>query len=63
MQVYVEKLGAILSEPSIPRVIIVRMEVPCCGGLTVIVNDAVAASGRSDLEVEEVTIGLNGDIR
>lgn len=59
---YAEKLGAILSEPSIPKVIIVRMEVPCCGGLTAIVDDAVRLSGREDLEVEEVTVRLNGDI-
>ena len=59
---YVEKLAAILSEPSIPKVIVVRMEVPCCGGLTSIVSSAVRASGRSDLQVEEVTVGLNGDI-
>lgn len=59
---YSEKLGAILSDPSIPKVIIVRMEVPCCGGLTSIVNDAARISGRSDLEVEEVTVRLNGDI-
>jgi NAD-dependent dihydropyrimidine dehydrogenase PreA subunit len=59
---YVEKLAAILSEPSIPKVIIVRMEVPCCGGLTMIVHEAVVRSGREDLEVQEVTVGLNGDI-
>jgi NAD-dependent dihydropyrimidine dehydrogenase PreA subunit len=60
---YVEKLGAILSEPSIPRVIVVRMEVPCCGGLTDLVGEAVGASGRSDLALDEVTVGLNGDIQ
>jgi ferredoxin len=58
---YAAKLGAILREPSIPKVIIVRMEVPCCGGLTQIVKEAAALSGRSDLIVEEVTIGVNGD--
>jgi ferredoxin len=59
---YAEKLGAILSDPSIPKVIIVRMEVPCCGGLTSIVQEAARLSGRTDLEVEEVTVRLNGDI-
>lgn len=59
---YVEKLAAILSEPSIPKVIIVRMEVPCCGGLTMIVREAAVASGRKDLEIEEVTVALNGDV-
>lgn len=59
---YAEKLGAILSEPSIPRVIVVRMEVPCCGGLTAIVEDAAGLSGRTDLVVEEVTLSLDGKV-
>lgn len=59
---YVEKLAAIFAEPSIPRVIVVRMEVPCCGELTVIVEQAARRSGRTDLHVDEVTVGLGGDI-
>jgi len=60
---YAEKLGAILAEPSIPKVIVVRMEVPCCGGLTAIVKEAVGLSGRTDLQVEEVVVGLGGEIK
>ncbi|HBA83591.1 MAG TPA: 4Fe-4S ferredoxin [Verrucomicrobia bacterium] len=59
---YAEKLAAILSEPSIPKVIVVRMEVPCCGGLTAIVRAAAASSGRNDLIVEETTVGIGGGI-
>ena len=59
---YAEKLGAIMQETSMPKVIIVRMEVPCCGGLTQIASMAHALSGRTDLVVEEVTVGLGGDI-
>ena len=58
---YVEKLAAVLQEPTIPRVTVVRMEVPCCGGLTRIVQDAARQSGRRDLAGEEATIGVNGD--
>lgn len=60
---YVEKLAAILKEPSIPKVIVVRMEVPCCGGLSMIVRQAVEMCGRPDLKAEEVVVGLDGDIR
>lgn len=60
---YVEKLAAILKEPSIPAVVVVRMEVPCCGGLTKIVQEAVRQSGRKDLRIEEVTLGLDGVIK
>ncbi len=59
---YVEKLAGIIKDTTIPKIIIVRMEVPCCGGLTRIVNEARELSGRSDLPVEEVTIGVGGDI-
>ena len=59
---YAEKLGAILQDATIPKVIVVRMEVPCCGGLTAIVKDAVGISGRTDLVAEEVTVSLSGDI-
>jgi hypothetical protein len=59
---YVEKLAAILQEPTIPSVTVVRMKVPCCMGLTAIVQRAAAASGRTDLEVKEVVVGLGGDV-
>ena len=59
---YAEKLSEILKEPTIPKVIVVRMEVPCCGGLTAIVQEAVGLSGRTDLAFEEVTVGLGGDV-
>ena len=59
---YAEKLGTILAEPSIPKAIVVRMEVPCCCGLSQIVREAAALSGRQDLVVEEVTVALDGEV-
>jgi Fe-S-cluster-containing hydrogenase component 2 len=59
---YVEKLAEILKNNGIPKVISVRMEVPCCGGLTAMVKQAAQLSGRTDLSVEEATIGLDGDL-
>lgn len=60
---YVEKLAGILKSNGIPKVIVVRMEVPCCGGLTRIVSEAALSSGRTDLIVEEAVIGLDGELR
>ncbi len=60
---YAEKLGAILSDPSIPAVIVVRMSVPCCGGLTAIAREAVELSGRTDLDFREVIIDVDGTIK
>jgi len=59
---YAEKLGEILKDSTIPKVIVVRMEVPCCGGITAITREAVELSGRQDLEAEQVTVGLNGEV-
>ena len=59
---YVDKLAAIFSEPSIPKAIVVRMEVPCCGGLTAIAAEAVRRSEREDLVLEEVTLSLDGAV-
>jgi len=59
---YVEKLASIMAQNDIPKVIVVRMSVPCCGGLSMMTQQAHAASGRSDLVVEEITIGLDGEL-
>ena len=59
---YTEKLAAIFQDTTIPKVLVVRMEVPCCGGLSRIVQEARDRSGRTDLVVEEVTISLTGEV-
>lgn len=59
---YVEKLASIFASNDIPRVIIVRMEVPCCGGLTRMVQEAAIRSGREDLVLEEVILGTEGPV-
>lgn len=59
---YVDKLADILKNSTIPKAIIVRMEVPCCGGLAAIAKEAANQSGRKDLEMEEITVGVNGDV-
>ena len=58
---YSEKLTAILRENSIRSVTVVRMEVPCCGGLEYAVRQALQASGRS-IPLQVVTISTDGRI-
>lgn len=60
---YAQKLGAILAEPSIPKVTVVIMEVPCCGGLTQLVRQGVTRSGRTDLAAEEHVLALTGEVK
>lgn len=58
---YSEKLTAILQENEIAALTVVRMEVPCCGGLTYAVQKALAASGRA-VPCHVVTISIDGRI-
>lgn len=56
---YTEKLTQIFSLNSIRSVTVVRMEVPCCGGITQAVRQALAASGEV-VPYAEAIITLDG---
>jgi len=58
---YSEKLTEIIRNNDIQSVTIVRMEVPCCGGLEMAVKKALQNSGKF-LPWQVVTIGIDGDI-
>ena len=58
---YAEKLGAILANNEIRSVTILRMEVPCCGGLENAARRAIQASGRF-LPWHVVVISTDGRI-
>lgn len=60
---YAQKLAAIMQDTSIPKVVVVIMEVPCCRGLSMIVEQALAISGRENLVVEEHVLSLEGAIK
>ena len=59
---YSEKLTAILSQNNIRSVTIVRMEVPCCGGLENAAKRAIQNSGKF-LPWQVVTITTDGRIQ
>ncbi|MCR4963677.1 MAG: 4Fe-4S binding protein [Firmicutes bacterium] len=58
---YTEKLTAILRDNNIKSVTIVRMEVPCCGGLEQAAKQALQASGKF-IPWQVVTISTDGNI-
>ena len=58
---YSEKLTEILRENDIKSVTIVRMEVPCCGGLEMAAKKALQESGKF-IPWQVVTISLDGKI-
>ncbi|MCK4414812.1 MAG: 4Fe-4S binding protein [Candidatus Eisenbacteria sp.] len=63
LEVYVEKLTAILRNHEIRSLTVAHMEVPCCTGLATAVREALTAAGRNDLEVEDLTVTCDGRIR
>ena len=58
---YAEKLTAIIANNDIKSVTVVRMEVPCCGGIENAVKRALAASGKM-IPWNVVTISTDGRI-
>lgn len=58
---YTEKLTQIISENDIKSLLIVRMEVPCCGGLENAAKTALQASGKF-IPWRVVTISTDGRI-
>lgn len=59
---YFEKLSEIVRVNNIRSVTVLKMEVPCCGGMFRIADAAVVASGK-DIPVKSVTISMTGEIR
>lgn len=58
---YAEKLTAILSQNDVKSVTVVRMEVPCCGGIEQAVKRALQQSGKF-IPWQVVTISTDGRI-
>lgn len=58
---YADKLTSIIAENEIKSVTVVRMEVPCCGGLEHAVKTALMQSGKF-IPWQVVTISTDGEI-
>ena len=58
---YADKFTAILQNNEIKSITVLRMEVPCCGGITHAVQRALMASGKM-IPWQVVTVGTNGEI-
>ncbi len=61
-EIYLAKLIALIDEAQINSITVLRMEVPCCGGIVALARQAVSQSARS-IPVKEVVIGIQGNIR
>ena len=58
---YVEKLAALIRDAEVRSLTVAIMTVPCCTGLQVMVERAVALSGV-DIPVRTVVVGIDGQI-
>jgi NAD-dependent dihydropyrimidine dehydrogenase PreA subunit len=59
---YSKKLAEILQNNAIESVTVLRMEVPCCGGLAAAAKKALLESGKT-LPLQTVTLTINGQVR
>jgi Fe-S-cluster-containing hydrogenase component 2 len=59
---YVEKLAEIIAKNNIKTIVVARMEVPCCGGIVRILNQALQLSGK-EIAVRELTITIDGKVK
>jgi hypothetical protein len=62
IDVYRRKLAEIVSIASLESLLVVRMEVPCCGGIVRAVVEARDA-GAPGLPIQVDTVGIQGGIR
>lgn len=57
---YVEKFTQIFTTTPIKSLTVLRMEVPCCSGMTMILKEALKKSGKT-IPFNEIVIGIKGD--
>jgi len=59
---YIEKLAAIFTQHTIKSITILHMEVPCCGGVRHVVDQALTKAGAK-IPLEEKTITIEGKVK
>ena len=58
---YSEKLTEIIQRNDIKSITLLRMEVPCCGGLEIAAKKALRESGKT-IPLQTITVSINGNI-
>ena len=62
IELYREKLTEIFKSNSIRSITVPYMEVPCCFGLVMAIEDALKASGKG-IPLKKVKIGIRGEVK
>lgn len=58
---YIDKLAAIFATHNIRSVTVIHMEVPCCGGVGVIVKKAMEKA-KKELDVKDIMVSIRGEV-
>jgi len=61
MDIYLEKIKALIEVAKINTITVMIMEVPCCGGLLQMVKSASASASRK-VPVKLMIVGITGDV-
>jgi len=61
LDIYVEKLAAMAELAKINTITVLRMEVPCCGGLLQMTKAAMSKASRK-VPVKQIVVSLTGDV-
>jgi len=61
-EVYLDKLVALLDQADVRSIDVMIMEVPCCGGLVRLAQQAVAKA-KHKVPIKVVVVGVDGEIR
>jgi NAD-dependent dihydropyrimidine dehydrogenase PreA subunit len=59
---YQQKLTELFIKSDVKSITVLKMEVPCCGGIAMAARQALASSGKQ-IPYREVTIGIHGEIK
>jgi len=58
---YLAKFTEIFGTIPVKKVTCLRMEVPCCGGMTAVLREAINRSGKK-VPMTEIVVGVKGDV-
>jgi len=59
---YIDKLTRIFTNNPIRSVTVAHMEVPCCTGIVMAAKTALENSGRTDISLTNITVGVDGTV-
>jgi hypothetical protein len=62
LEIYRDKLTALVDEAQVNTISVMIMEVPCCGGLLRLTQEAVAQAKRK-VPIKAIIVALDGEIR